>query len=289
MNIGTQILNAFGHALSVLFSFVPALVGALVILLIGWIVASIVGALVRRLLNLVHFDQVMERTGLPEMLNRARVRTDPAGLLAGLVYWFIFLIFVVAAANALNIPAITALVTSIVLFLPNVFVALIILMIGLALARLVGDLVRGAAASIGAGGADLLAGIARWSVIAFAVIVALDQLRVSPAIIQTLFAAVAFGLALALAIAFGLGGRDTAKAIVDSTYTSLGGRNLPPASSTPTTQPTTAPTSATAPLAGAANGVMSGVSSGMDGAANGMNGMSNGVNGDIRNTPDQSR
>ena len=223
-DIGTQILDAFGKAVAVLFSFIPALIGALIILLIGWIVARVVRALVRRVLGLMRFDRIMERTGLPELLTRAAIRTDPAGLLAGLVYWFIFLIFVVAAANALNVPAITTLVTSIVLFLPNVFVALIIILIGMALARFVGDLVRGAAAGAGTGGANLLSGIARWAILAFAFILALNQLNISPNIIETLFAAVTFGLSLALAIAFGLGGRDTAKSIVDSTYRSLSGR-----------------------------------------------------------------
>lgn len=236
-DIGTQILDAFGKAIAVLFSFIPALIGAVIILLIGWIVARVVSALVRRALGLIHFDRMMERTGLQELLTRAGMRTDPAGLLAGLVYWFIFLIFVVAAANALNIPAITTLVTSIVLFLPNVFVALLIVLIGMALARFVADLVRGAAAGAGAGGANFLAGLARWAILAFAFILALNQLNISPNIIETLFAAVAFGLSLALAIAFGLGGRETAKSIVDSTYRSLSGRE--PGGPTATTTTTT--------------------------------------------------
>lgn len=224
-DLGTQIVDAFGRAIGVLFSFIPALIGALIILLVGWIIARIVSAIIARALRALRFDQVMDRTGLPEMMQRAGVRTDPAGLLAGLVFWFIFLIFVVAAANALNVPAITTIVTSIVLFLPNVFVALLILIIGLLLARFVADLVRTALAATTVGGAALIAGIARWAIILFALILALNQLRIGPNIIQTLFASVTFGLALALALAFGLGSRETARDIVESWYTSVTGRH----------------------------------------------------------------
>ena len=223
-DIVSELLAAFGAAVAVLFKFIPALIGALIILLIGWIVARIVRALVLRVLQLIHFDQVMARTGLPEMLERAGVRADSASLLAGLVYWFIFLIFLVAAANALGVPTITAVITSIVLFLPNVFVAVIILLIGMVLARFVGDLVRAAMHGGSIAGENFVAGVARWAILAFAFILALNQLNISPVIIQTLFAAVTGGLALALALAFGLGGRDTAKDIVDSAYTSLSGR-----------------------------------------------------------------
>ncbi|MFI5272655.1 MAG: mechanosensitive ion channel [Ktedonobacterales bacterium] len=225
-DVGTEILDAFGKAVAVLFSFIPALIGALIILLIGWIVARVVRSLILRLLRAVRFDQVMQRTGLPELMSSGGVRADPANLLAGLVYWFIFLIFVVAAANALGVPTITSIVTSIVLFLPNVFVAVIILIIGLLLARFVADLVRAAAQGTGVAGARFIAGIVRWAIIAFAFILALNQLSISPNIIQTLFASVTFGLSLALALAFGLGGRETAKDIVDSTYESLSGRQV---------------------------------------------------------------
>lgn len=224
-DIGSEIVAAFGAAVAVLFRFIPALIGALIILLIGWIVARVVRALMQRLLTLIHFDQVMARTGLPELLDRAGVRADPARLLAELVYWFIFLIFVVAAANALGVPTITAVITSIVLFLPNVFVAVVIMLIGMVLARFAADLVRGVMHSSNIAGENFVAGLARWAILAFAFILALNQLNISQAIVQTLFASVAGGLALALALAFGLGGRDTAKSIVDSAYMSLSGRN----------------------------------------------------------------
>lgn len=223
-DFGTQLSNSFGHAVDVLFAFIPALIGALIILLIGVIVARVVRAIIVRLLGAVHFDQIMQRTGIPGLLERGGVRTDIAGFVAGLIYWFIFLIFLVAAANALGVPTITAIVTSIVLFLPNVLVAVVILIIGSLIANFVSGIVRSSMTTTNIKGSGLIAGLVRYAILAFVVIMALDQIGVGAAIVQTLFACVAGGLTLALAIAFGFGGRDTAKDIVDSAYTSLSGR-----------------------------------------------------------------
>ena len=223
-SLGSQISDAFGNAVRVLFAFIPALIGALIILLIGWIIARIVRAVIVRVLRAMRFDQVMSRTGIPTLLERGGVRTDIAGVLASIVYWFIFLIFVVAAANALGVPTITTIVTNIVLFLPNVLVALLIIIIASLIARFVADLVRGSMNAAGISGAGIIAAIARYAILAFGFILALNQVNISPNIIQTLFASVMFGLSLALALAFGLGGRETAKDIVDSAYTSLSGR-----------------------------------------------------------------
>jgi mechanosensitive ion channel-like protein len=214
----SEILRAFGDAISVLFAFIPALIGALIILLIGWIVGRVVAAIVRRLLHAAHFDQAMERAGIGAYLQRGGLRTSAVDILASLVFWFIFLIFVLAAADALHIPAISNIVNAIVLWLPQLFVALLVLIIGALLARLVGEVVRRAMDGAGVSGGPILASVAAVAVFAFAAIIALNQIGVGSAIVQVLFASVMFGLALALALAFGLGGRDTAKNIVDSWY-----------------------------------------------------------------------
>jgi hypothetical protein len=141
-DIGTQIADAFGNAVRVVFAWIPVLIGALLILLIGWIVASLVRALVLRLLEALHFDRVMAGTGMPEMMERGGVRADPARIVAGIIFWFVLLTFVLAAAKALGVEAITAIITAVVLWLPNLLVAVLILILGMLLARFVGDLVR---------------------------------------------------------------------------------------------------------------------------------------------------
>jgi hypothetical protein len=220
-DIGSEIVSAFGKAIAVLFSFVPVLLGALLILLIGWIIATVVKNILVRVLRAVHFDQAMDHAGVGTILQRGGVRVDAAEVLARVVFWFIFLIFVLAAANALNVPAITNILNAIVLWLPQLFVALLVVIIGMLLARVVGDIVRDAMEGTGMAGARMLSGIVRVAIIAFAAIIALNQMGIGSAIVQELFAAVVFGLALALALAFGLGGRDSAKRMVDSWYASL--------------------------------------------------------------------
>lgn len=250
-SLGSQISDAFGNAIRVLFAFIPALIGAIIILIIGWIIARIVRAIITRLLRAVRFDQVMSRTGIPALMQRGGVRADPAALLAGIVYWFIFLIFVVAAANALGVPTITTIVTNIVLFLPNVLVALLIIIIAALIARFVADLVQASLSAAGISGAGIIAAIVRYAILAFGFILALNQINISPNIIQTLFASVMFGLSLALALAFGLGGRDTAKAIVDSAYASLSGRRPGRVTTTDTTGTLPPPPPTTPPIRGA--------------------------------------
>jgi hypothetical protein len=264
-DIGSDLVNSLGRSLSdalhLIIAFVPALLGALVLLLVGWLVARVVSAIVGRLLRAARLDEALERAGASEFLRRAGIRRRPSSLLARVLYYFVFLIFVVAAANALNIPTVTAVVSSIVLWLPNLFVALLVLVVGILLARFVGDLVRVAVGGAGIGGAALLATIARYAIIAFAAIIALDQVGVGTAIVQTLFTAVVGGLALGLALAFGLGGQNTARQIVDSWYRSLSSAigpapqatqvpGMPPGTTTPgTTTPgtTTTPTAPSPP------------------------------------------
>lgn len=219
--IGDQVVSAFGHGVAVLFGFIPALIGAIVLLVIGWILATVLKNVLVRVLRAMHFDQAMNRAGVGAFLQRGGVRMDAADVLATVVYWFVFLIFLVAAANALAVPAITSILNAIVLWLPELFVALLVVIVGMLLARVVGDIVRDAAEGAGLQGARLLSGVTRAAILAFAFIIALSEIGVGAVIVQELFAAAVFGIALALALSFGLGGRDTAKTIVDSWYTSL--------------------------------------------------------------------
>jgi hypothetical protein len=219
-DVGSEILRAFGDAVGVLFAFIPALIGALLILLIGWLIARVAAAILRRLLRAARFDQAMERAGVAQFLQRGGVHTSATDVLASLVFWFIFLIFVLAAAQALHVPVISNIVNAIVLWLPQLFAALLVLIVGALAARFIGDVVRTALDGAGISGGPILAAIARYAVLAFAAIIALNQIGVGSAIVQVLFASVMFGLALALALAFGLGSRETAKDIVDSWYAS---------------------------------------------------------------------
>ena len=197
--------------LMTLLSFIPALIGAILILVIGWIIAGWAGRLVTALLEKIGFETAARRTGVSDFMSRAGMRDARASRVIGeMVKWFIRLIFLEAAAEAVHLTAVTAVIERIVLFIPNLIVAVIVLMIGALIARFVGDLVRGGASEMGFGSPNLLATISRVAIMAFAVIVAVNQIGIAATLVNTLFMAVVFAFALAVGLAFGLGGRDTA-------------------------------------------------------------------------------
>src|ERR1700716_3420998 len=198
-------------ALVTFLSFIPAITGAVIILVIGWIIAGFLGRLVPMILSPGGVDRGGAGTGVADFMVRAGWREGGAPRLMGeLVKWFVRLLFLEAAAEAVHLTAVTAILNQIVLFIPNLIVALIVLMIGALIARFVGDLVRGSASEMGFSSPNLLAGVARVAIIAFAVIIAVNQIGIAATLINTLFGGLVLALALALGLAFGLGGRDTA-------------------------------------------------------------------------------
>ena len=142
MNILTAVITSFQSALALLFEFVPRLLGFLVILLIGWIVASALAKAVTFLLRKIGFDRIADRIGLSRLGQQAGIKTDAADILGKLVYWFIFLIFLVPAVNALGLTTVSDLLGRVIGYLPNVFVAILVLFLGTLAATLVADIVR---------------------------------------------------------------------------------------------------------------------------------------------------
>ena len=208
---GTAIFNALANAVNLILTFIPRLIGFLVILIVGLIIAALLAKAVTFLLRKVGFDRMSDRIGLSRFEQRMGVHMDTAGVLGKIVYWLIVLIFLVPAADALGVPAVSNVLNQLVAYIPNVFVAILVLFLGALAATVVADLVRGAVASANIGNPNLFAGIARWAIIAFAALVALEQLKITPDLINELFGAVVLALAIAFGLAFGLGGQDAAR------------------------------------------------------------------------------
>src|SRR5919199_4882595 len=149
----TTTINSVGDTLTQLLNqvllYVPKVISALIILIIGYIIARIVRGLVTKGLRLVHFDQVADRAGITQMLQRAGTRMDGARLLATIVFWWIFLMFIVNALNALALPTITAYLNAILGYLPRVFAAVLIVVVGALIANVVAAAVRGATVEAG--------------------------------------------------------------------------------------------------------------------------------------------
>jgi len=210
-NIGVSIVNALNDAVKLILTFIPRLVGFLVILIVGLIIAWAISKALTFLLRKIGFDRMANRIGLTRLEQRMNIQLDPAGVLGKIVYWFILLIFLIPAADALGVPAVSNILNSLVAYIPNVFVAILVLFLGALFATFVADIVRGAVASAKIGNPNVFAGIARWAIIGFAALVALEQLQITPALINELFGAVVAAVAIAFALAFGLGGQDAAR------------------------------------------------------------------------------
>ena len=212
-DIGDSLRLAFREALGDLFAFIPRLVGAIVLLLVGWFLGKLIGRLVTAALRAVRFNEVADKAEIDEFLRNAGVRMDPAAVVGAMARWFIYLIFFLTAFDALGLTQVSAVIDDIIAFLPKVIVAIVILLVGALAGTLLARVVTGALRSAGMENPGLFANIARFAVIAFAVIAALDMLEIAPTIINGLWTALLFGAAGTLALAFGLGGREVAHSV----------------------------------------------------------------------------
>jgi len=203
-------LTALSAGLGRIVAVIPNLIGAIVILLIGWGIGKLVQALVTRVLEAMHFDRVTERAGINDTLKRADIKYDSSQILGIVAYWFVFLIAIQAAANALGIVALSTLMATIILYIPRVFAALLIVIAGAWVASFLGQITRASAAEAKITYSDLLGNIVQGFMLFFSFAIALDFLGLSFPFMTTAFAILLGSIALAGAIAFGLGGREYA-------------------------------------------------------------------------------
>lgn len=211
---GVATWTAFTAGLATFYGFVPNMIGALLILLIGWAIASLLYTLTDRVLDALRFDALMARTGIDDAINRSGVRIDPSNLVATLAKWTVLLVAFMMAADALNLTQVSVGISAILAYIPNVVAAVAILALGVLLAGFVSSLVRGAAATAGLRTSDLMADLTYWAITIFAALGAIGQLNIAPTLVQTLYTAVIAAIALAAALAFGLGMREQARDVV---------------------------------------------------------------------------
>ena len=198
--------------LDAFFAFIPQLIGAIVILVVGYIVAKILQAVVARVLRAVGFDGWMERGGIKQYFDRAQTRETPATVLGKLVFWFVFIITITMVADAPGIQQVSQVLAQLIAYIPSIIAAIVILILAALLANFLSGIVRGAT------GSDILASIARYAIIVYAVFAALTELGIAVQLTAPTFLIVLGAVALAAAIAFGWGGCDVAKDIIERYY-----------------------------------------------------------------------
>jgi small-conductance mechanosensitive channel len=207
-----DILQSLQGALSTFLEYVPQLIGAIIILIIGYIVARALQAVVSRLLQAIGFDRWMERGGIKQFFDRAQTRETPATVLGRLVFWFVFIIAITMAADALGIRQVSEVLSELIAYIPSIIAAILILVLAALLANFLAGIVRGAT------GSELLANVARYAIIVYAVFAAITELGIAVQLTAPTFLIILGAAALAAAIAFGLGSREVAKDIVEKAY-----------------------------------------------------------------------
>lgn len=210
--------TSLAAAMALLFSAIPKIIGFLLIIVAGWFIASLIERGLAAVLRSIHFNDLSQRAGLTDFINKMGVNTDAAGMIGLVVKWFVRLIALVVAFDALGLPAVSEVLRQLLLWLPNVVVALVVLVIGGLAARALSNVVRGAANEAGLTNANFLSKAASVVVWAFAIVVAVNQLGIATELVNTLFMAVVGALALGVGLAFGLGGRETASEILNKWY-----------------------------------------------------------------------
>jgi len=196
-------------------AFLPRLALALLVVAVGWLVARMASFAVIRGLRAINFNILSERAGMDGFLQQGGIRSDTTQIFGALVFWLVVFASLVIAFNSLGLTYITDLLGKIVLLLPRLIIALVVLVLGAYFAHFVGNAAKAYCRSAGVQDAELLGSLARYAILVFVVLIALDQADVGGAIVRHSFLIILAGIVLALALAFGLGGRDWAAALLE--------------------------------------------------------------------------
>ena len=212
------LITSFRDAFAMVLGAIPRILAFIIIVAIGWFVSSLLAKGVTGLLRVIRFDELMQRSGLADFMNKMGTGIDSVGIVAGVVKWIVRVVVLLVAFDALGLPAVSDVMRQLLLWLPNLVVAIFVLFIGGIAARALGNIVRGATAEGGFSNPETLANVTRTTVWAFAVVVAINQLGIATNLINTLFTGFVGALAIACGLAFGLGGRDLASRTLENWY-----------------------------------------------------------------------
>lgn len=226
MNYDVSYQDAIMDSLRALYtkvaSFLPNLLVAVIVLLLGWIVGSFLSTVVRKVLEAIRIDTFANQLGLNQLSERMDRKLSLSAFGAWLVKWFFFLGSIMAAANIFGLSEVTTFFNDQVLtYAGNVIIAMVILLLGILASEFFSGIVSSSVRASGLHASSALGSITRWAILIFSIIAALSQLQIATAFLQDLFRAVVAMLAIAGGIAFGMGGRDHAKKILDEVESNL--------------------------------------------------------------------
>ena len=207
-----SLLNLWGGFIS----FVPSLLGAIILFIIGWVVGSVIGKAISQVIGALKIDKLFESAGANDLMNRAGMKLNVGGFIGGLVKWFVIVVFLMASLEILGLTQVNDFLREAVLFyLPKVIIASLVLVIATVIADTMKKLVQSSAQAANVRSAMMLGSITRYAIWIFAFIIALSELGIATAFMQILFTGLVAALAIACGLAFGLGGKEAAGRAVD--------------------------------------------------------------------------
>lgn len=210
--------QSFSSLLQSTVAFLPNLLFAIIIFIIGWFIGSLLGRIIAQAVRSIKVDHALKSVGVEEIVSRAGYTLDSGAFLGALVKWFVIIVFLMASLQALALTPVTLFLQQVVVsFLPTVIVAVLIVLVGAVIAEVVQSIVLGAARAAGLRSAGFAGTLARWSIWVFAIIVALSQLGIAAQYFQTLFMGIVVALSLAFGLSFGLGGQEAASRFIERT------------------------------------------------------------------------
>jgi hypothetical protein len=205
-------------------SFLPRLLVAIVVLILGWMLAKVARTGIMRLLVLLKFDRATEKSGLESFLQHAEMEVSIASIIGNLAYWMIILLMIVTVANSLGLQMVADLFNKVVLYIPNVIVSILVLVFGTILARFINRLVFAWLSNVEFSGALIVSTFSEYAMMVFVFFMAMEQLQIANELLTAAFI-IAFGaVGLGLALAFGFGGRDWAARVIEE-HTRKGKQN----------------------------------------------------------------
>ena len=212
---GTVTLQALQSAWQGFLNFIPVLIGAIIVFVIGWFIALGIGKLIAEILARLRFNKLFEKTGWKGALEKAELKVNPSEFIGAICKWILVIVFLLAAVEILGFVQFANFLRSVIGWLPNLVVAIAIFVVAIILADILEKIVRAGVKKLELGYAEFLGAAVRWAIYIFAGLAILLQLGVTPTIINTLVIGFVGMIALALGLAFGLGGKEAAAKLIE--------------------------------------------------------------------------
>jgi hypothetical protein len=210
------LVNSFNEVATGVFTVIPNLIIALILVILGWIVGAAVSKIIEQIFKSVKVDKALASAGLEELVDKTGFKLNSGRFIGEVVKWFVIVVFLITSLEVLGLYQVNIFLTEVAIgFIPNVIAAVLILFIAVIISDALRKTVIASAKAAGVHSANFLGAITKWSIWIFALLAALFQLGIGAVFIQTLFTGVIVALALAFGLAFGLGGRDAAANVVD--------------------------------------------------------------------------